>query len=64
MTRANKSSKSVAKAPCKGERDTKAKRCILVRYGYAGKAAQPFKLQKPIMNFMDSDTFFKIKDQL
>ena len=21
-------------APCKGERDTKASRCILVRYGY------------------------------
>ena len=25
------------KAPCKGERDTKAKRCILVRYGYTAK---------------------------
>ncbi len=26
--------KTLEKAPCKGERDTKASRCILVRYGY------------------------------
>ena len=26
--------KTLENAPCKGERDTKASRCILVRYGY------------------------------
>ena len=35
------------KAPCKGERDTAAKRCILVRYGYVaeGDAAVRAKIR-------------------